>query len=232
MKLGEKLWVIPPASCGNACAGAQVCAASDCDVSCRAGDTRCAPSGCAALDSDPRSFGGCGLACPARAFAVSACRAPGAGMDAGLPFPDAGPSGAACGWICQSVDCDLNAGPLAASDGCECHKLGDIDLPDLNHLDANCEGIVGDKAHAIFVSPLGKAGNPGAMAVPVKTLAEAIALALQLSGSITGCSVSGMRAGRSPRAADQGNDDRACQEQEEAGLHVGLLQRNPAPTVC
>lgn len=51
------------------------------------------------------------------------------------------------------------------------------DLPDLSFLDANCDGIDGDAATAIFLdSNVGNDVNPGTKALPVKTIAAAFNL--------------------------------------------------------
>lgn len=60
---------------------------------------------------------------------------------------------------------DSSIGPAAA------------DRPDLAFIDSNCDGIDGDSASAIFVSPdSGQDVNPGTKALPVKTMAQAFNL--------------------------------------------------------
>ena len=54
---------------------------------------------------------------------------------------------------------------------------GATDVPDLGFVDANCDGIDGDSAHAVFVSPAGDDANPGTMSRPLLTLAAAVAAA-------------------------------------------------------
>ena len=51
---------------------------------------------------------------------------------------------------------------------------GAPDLPDLNFVDSNCDGIDGDKGKAVFVSPSGSDVNPGTMAKPKRTLNAAV----------------------------------------------------------
>src|SRR5690606_12700041 len=65
------------------------------------------------------------------------------------------------------------------SNGCEyeCTKISDEDRPDDNFIDANCDGIDGDIAKAIFVSPWGSDNNPGTMEAPVLTIAQGLRLA-------------------------------------------------------
>jgi hypothetical protein len=53
------------------------------------------------------------------------------------------------------------------------------DVPDLNYLDSNCDGIDGDIARAIFVSQSGAFGNPGTMDQPVPDVQFGILLASQ-----------------------------------------------------
>lgn len=55
--------------------------------------------------------------------------------------------------------------------------VGGTDVPDLNFLDANCDGIDGDIARAVFVSTSGLQDNPGTMALPVNSVNLAIQLA-------------------------------------------------------
>jgi Putative metal-binding motif len=51
---------------------------------------------------------------------------------------------------------------------------GAVDRPDLSFEDSNCDGIDGDRAHAIFVAPGGDDGNAGTLARPLKTIAAGI----------------------------------------------------------
>lgn len=48
------------------------------------------------------------------------------------------------------------------------------DAPDLRFVDANCDGLDGDAATAVFVSPGGNDGNLGTTAKPLRTLAAAV----------------------------------------------------------
>jgi hypothetical protein len=51
------------------------------------------------------------------------------------------------------------------------------DIPDLNFIDINCDGIDGDIVRAVFVSKNGLATNPGTMAKPLSSIQAAINLA-------------------------------------------------------
>jgi CARDB/Protein of unknown function (DUF1565) len=54
---------------------------------------------------------------------------------------------------------------------------GATDVPDLDFTDSNCDGIDGDAAAAVFVSPTGNDASPGTMARPLRTLAAAVTAA-------------------------------------------------------
>lgn len=58
-----------------------------------------------------------------------------------------------------------------------CTRTTDLDLPDEEFLDSNCDGIDGDAARAIFVSSDGFDDAPGTREQPVQTLGHAIELA-------------------------------------------------------
>ncbi|MBM4354619.1 MAG: hypothetical protein FJ109_12670, partial [Deltaproteobacteria bacterium] len=90
--------------------------------------------------------------------------------------------------VCSEGDCQMGACEPGwsnlnkeDSDGCEyqCQAAVEPDKPDLEGNDTNCDGIDGDAAHAIFVSPAGMdIGNQtGDMEHPVKTISKGIALA-------------------------------------------------------
>ncbi len=51
------------------------------------------------------------------------------------------------------------------------------DVPDLNYLDVNCDGIDGDIARAVFVATSGSPTNPGTMSQPLDSIQAGIALA-------------------------------------------------------
>jgi hypothetical protein len=75
-------------------------------------------------------------------------------------------------------------GAISAS---QCRKTSDIDDPDGEFNDANCDGIDGDKLKAIFVSPLGVDTATGAFGAPVKTIAKGVALALAAQKDVYVC---------------------------------------------
>ena len=121
--------------------------------------------------TDVKNCGGCAMACPGRPNATPTCVT------------------SDCSYACIAtyvdLDGDVNVKPrTASSDGCECHKTEDVDLPELTFTDTNCDGIDGTVANAIFVSPLGSDSNPGTMASPKKTLKVAIATAALLGRDV------------------------------------------------
>jgi hypothetical protein len=80
------------------------------------------------------------------------------------------------GTSCADGFFDANGDP---NDGCEyqCNFVASTDLPDPNFIDANCDGIDGDRSSAIFLAPLGDDRNSGAFGQPVASLEVAYALA-------------------------------------------------------
>lgn len=58
-----------------------------------------------------------------------------------------------------------------------CTPKPGADLPDDNFDDSNCDGIDGDKDHAIFVAATGVDSATGTLGAPVRTLGKAVALA-------------------------------------------------------
>ena len=55
---------------------------------------------------------------------------------------------------------------------------GAIDKPDLGFVDANCDGIDGDKSAAVFVAPNGNDANDGSFGKPLATVKAAVTAAL------------------------------------------------------
>jgi hypothetical protein len=60
-------------------------------------------------------------------------------------------------------------------------ECADTDVPDLAFHDANCDGIDGDARRAIFVAPTGDDAAEGSREAPVRSLARALALAVELA---------------------------------------------------
>src|SRR5690606_6464582 len=73
-------------------------------------------------------------------------------------------------------DGDLNT---SGSNGCEyaCTVQSDVDHPDPDNIDTNCDGIDGNIDGAIFVSPLGSDAATGTIAAPLRSIPLAIARA-------------------------------------------------------
>lgn len=146
------------------------CVGGSCSFTCNPGFVDCnaiATDGCevssAGFPTDPNNCGGCGNVCT---------------IPNGLAVCSAS--------TCQHVVGSCNAGFVdlngSFGDGCEyaCTPTG-TDLPDDAFIDANCDGIDGDIAAAVFVSPTGNDANPGTKALPVKSINVAIGLAGSLA---------------------------------------------------
>jgi len=82
----------------------------------------------------------------------------------------------ACTMVCLEGWVDLNLDP---ADGCECEFISAEDPPD--GVDQNCDGIDGDPANAVFVSPGGNDLNPGTPEKPVRTISMGIQRCLEQS---------------------------------------------------
>jgi len=97
--------------------------------------------------------GGCGNDCTLMVYpnATSVC--------------DPVPAVPACAMKCNDKWVDLDKKP---DNGCECPFISADDPPD--GVDQNCDGIDGDPANAIFVSPAGSDTNPGTPELPVRTI--------------------------------------------------------------
>ncbi|MGM0556168.1 MAG: hypothetical protein ACQEVA_07300 [Myxococcota bacterium] len=87
---------------------------------------------------------------------------------------------------CEFQGCDTDRHDLNndLSDGCEyaCTKTSNSDDPDINGVDANCDGIDGEVIRAIFVAKSGDDSNPGSPDQPLLTIAEALSTATSTSG--------------------------------------------------
>jgi hypothetical protein len=101
-----------------------------------------------------------------------------------------GNAAGACAYTCAANYWDLNGdrNAVATSNGCEygpCVQSSPNDAPDDAFLDANCDGIDGTAANAIFVAPapLGNDVNPGDQFSPKATITGAMATAIALGRS-------------------------------------------------
>jgi hypothetical protein len=157
-------------ACSNVCpnhpASTRVCTASNCSYVCNGTFVDCnglPADGCEvqanSFPSNSLNCGGCGNVCMVP-NGIGVCSAS----------------------TCQSAVASCNTGFFDlngnGADGCEyaCTPTG-TDLPDDAFADANCDGIDGTVAAAVFVSPSGSDANPGTMALPKQTVAAALSLA-------------------------------------------------------
>ena len=105
----------------------------------------------------------------------------------GLVCDPPGAAGYCTGGTCRFDTCldgfrDIDGDP---SNGCEygCVPLSDTDEPDDTGLDANCDGIDGDAARAVFLSASGSDRNSGLNpGDPVRSLAKALDVANTTAG--------------------------------------------------
>jgi hypothetical protein len=154
-------------ACNSPCVLAHArprCANRTCEVeACDTGWDNCDglhPNGCETnLQTDANHCGMCG----------NRCTAPGA-------------TGTCVGGVCQYT-CAANFYNLDGdwTNGCEyaCTFTSATDLPDVNFVDANCDGMDGEVGNGIYVSPTGDDTYPGTMAQPRRTIAAGVAAALQ-----------------------------------------------------
>ena len=101
-------------------------------------------------------------ACGDRPNAISSCMASG--------------KTATCAWMCGARSVDLN-GDLNSpglSNGCECTATDATDRPTLEMLDKNCDGIVGNVEHAVFVATSGNDAQPGTREKPKRSIAAGV----------------------------------------------------------
>ncbi len=160
--------------CGNACAlsnASEKCVASACEIdACETGYGDCngrAADGCEVeLSRNAENCGMCNHKCSAPGSTASCVNG-------------------ACQYQCAPGRIDLNGDP---ADGCEyaCTpvKLPDgsqaSDTPDVDFIDADCDGFDGEPANGIFVSDqTGDDTYAGTMASPVATIQRGVALAVQ-----------------------------------------------------
>jgi hypothetical protein len=108
--------------------------------------------------------GGCGISCLALNFqnADPICDASGAGAPQ-------------CSFQCKGSYVDVDGLP-----GCECLPSSATDLPDVNGVDANCDGIDGELDKAIFVAKTGRDNGLGTIVDPLRTIQAGINKAVTL----------------------------------------------------
>ncbi|MEN9797551.1 MAG: hypothetical protein RL653_1247 [Pseudomonadota bacterium] len=153
-------------ACGTVCVvpnASPKCQGGACGVAvCNPGFGDCnglGADGCeVALATDVDHCGTCGNAC---SFANA----------------DATCTAGTCGFACKPDFWDLDGQP---ANGCEyaCTKTSDTDFPDLLFVDANCDGLDGEVANAIFVAPTGFDGNPGTRTQPRRTISAGVSAAV------------------------------------------------------
>lgn len=83
-----------------------------------------------------------------------------------------------CSLQCSGNCFDVNANP---NDGCECCDPQPTDLPDDAGVDANCDGIDGEKDNAIFVAKNGDDANSGLWGSPKLTVQAGVDAAVALT---------------------------------------------------
>ena len=77
-----------------------------------------------------------------------------------------------CAVRCDDGYADVNG---VQADGCECRILdAAVDTPDVDGLDANCDGIDGEVERGLFVAPTGSDDAPGTRAEPLRRIQTAI----------------------------------------------------------
>lgn len=169
-------------SCGT-CGGAEVCDGStgQCASPCEAGRTLCDGT-CVDTSSDPAHCGGCS-ACPTGNLCENgSCVQPPEDCRqepcSGFSYCDLG-TGQCLPGCASTEQCGANEVCDLAAHTCDCISnhvrcngscVEDDDLPDLNYEDANCDGVDGNAANAIFVAPGGNDNNTGTMAQPLATI--------------------------------------------------------------
>lgn len=81
----------------------------------------------------------------------------------------------------------LGSGGTAGAMPSGCTPSGDVDAPDEEFQDSNCDGIDGDAQAAVFVSPEGFDDALGTMEEPVQSLGRAIELATEDGRAVYAC---------------------------------------------
>ncbi|MFO0626252.1 MAG: hypothetical protein U0325_11610 [Polyangiales bacterium] len=131
------------------------------DSACR-GDQRCCGGVCVDLQRDLAHCGSCGRACTVPT-GTAVCA-----------------SGVCAVGVCPAplADCDGNP-----ANGCECQR-GMGDLPDDMFVDSDGDGIDGNAARAIFVSPRGDDSAPGTREAPKRTVQAGINAAAPMGNAV------------------------------------------------
>lgn len=135
--------------------------------------------------------------CSASGGSASAPPLGGSIADAGASNADAGAGSGGASGATGSPSDDESGG--AGGEGGEggaagstdlapsCLPSQGADLPDDDFLDSNCDGIDGDAAHAIFVSPSGSDTADGSIKSPVKTIQHGVELAAAAKQNVYVC---------------------------------------------
>ncbi len=168
--------ISPPGQPSTTCAGAETCGASgwgSCALpaeTCNGFDDDCDGTvddgfkNAAGKYNQVAHCGGCGISCLALSFANAD------------PTCDASGSGAPqCSFACRGSYVDVDGLP-----GCECLPSSSTDLPDVDGIDANCDGIDGEIARSVFVSKTGDDAGLGTLDDPLRTIQAGITKATQL----------------------------------------------------
>ncbi len=118
------------------------------DETCAAPLARCADD-CVDLTSDASNCGACGVVCDSGQCTNGVCTG------------------------CAPNQYDLDGNP---ANGCEysCIFQSATDLPDDGFVDANCDGVDGNAAAAIFVDPSGSDSSAGTKTAPLRTIGAAL----------------------------------------------------------
>jgi hypothetical protein len=99
--------------------------------------------------------------------------------EVGTPTDDGGAEAADAADASDAAGADgaEGDGDVAGDAEAGCVPTGAADLPDDAFVDANCDGIDGDRAQAIFVAVTGSDANAGTMQAPMRTVAAGLAAA-------------------------------------------------------
>jgi hypothetical protein len=115
-------------------------------------------------------------------FPVAANPTGGAGQQGVAVPPDNSNSGDRA-----EAQSEERAGKSNASEAPTCTPTSDTDVPDDDFVDADCDGIDGERDAAIFVSPAGFDEDPGTPDTPVRSLNHAVAVASETGNAVYVC---------------------------------------------